>query len=253
MASSSTPIFDSAASLVVLAMRGELPRHQRMDLGTLQWISSHRPEELAAGNAKFDWDALRPLIVPEDWFATYEAVDGIHGVRHGGRVSALAGLIAELADLPEHKVNEARLAGALHDCRRFHDQDDVGHGARAAHWFGQHRRGVLDNFAALDQARTGVVAAAIELHDIPYDDFTDHEHELYDVDPTVCDIVKAADALDRYRLPKIKWWPRPELLRLKPPGWLYRTAFDLVITTEGARLRGVSNEEAFKLQEPGGT
>lgn len=52
------------------------------------------------------------------------------------------------------------------------------------------------------------------------------------------DLLKTADALDRYRMPRQRWWPRDEFLRVIPPPWLHRVAFDLVVETEMARLDG---------------
>jgi hypothetical protein len=46
------------------------------------------------------------------------------------------------------------------------------------------------------------------------------------------DIVKTADALDRYRLPKLKWWINDSYLRCLPPDWIKRTAYDLVVASE---------------------
>lgn len=246
MAQLNAPIFRSSDPLVALAAQRRLPRCQVMDATTLRWIQDNRPDLPAAPTDNPPMAIARYAIVPSGWFARMRQVDSIHGVRHGGRVAILAAHLARMLHLPRREAMEAVIAGALHDCQRLHDKDDPGHGARAARWFADRHAQIVASLHPHDHdVRVHVIAAAMGLHDVPYTQFTRRHTQRYAEAKTVCDIVKTADALDRYRLPKLKWWPRHEHLRLIPPPWLHRYAFDLVVTTERNRLQGMSSERAI--------
>lgn len=247
MADHNAPFFGNVdAPLVTLAEQRRLPRHQHMDPTTLRWIADNRPTgwpDAPIGHPPMT--AARYALIPRGWYAQPRVAESIHGLRHGARVAILAAHIARLMDLPVRETLEAVIAGALHDCRRLHDQDDPGHGARAARWFAERHINIMAHLLPpARETRAVVIAAAMELHDVDYPTFTDWQRERYEIAPTVCDIVKTADALDRYRLPKIKWWPNPDFLRLIPPPWLHRYAFDLMLATERHRLEGTSSERA---------
>jgi hypothetical protein len=85
---------------------------------------------------------------------------------------------------------------------------------------------------------------AVALHDIPHHSFTADQAVIYRKHPDAVDLLKAADALDRYRLPLTRWWPDPDRLRLTVPTWLYPLAHDLVVHSETARLDGATYTEA---------
>ncbi|MER6171831.1 hypothetical protein, partial [Streptosporangium sp. NPDC001681] len=59
------------------------------------------------------------------------------------------------------------------------------------------------------------------------------------------DLLKAADCLDRYRLPLTHWWPDPSYLRITVPSWLHAVAFDLVVRSEQARFDGATHHDAL--------
>ncbi len=87
----------------------------------------------------------------------------------------------------------------------------------------------------------------MRLHDVPYaaftaDDRTDHAHA-----ERITDLLKAADALDRYRLPKLTWWPDGSLVRaatVEVFEALRATAFELVVASEAAHLAGLDSADA---------
>lgn len=197
-------------SLVGMAELKRLPRHQYMDSATVDWIEEHRPLFEARGEPRLT--ALRPLsrrvlshaVIPAAWFADPRLADSIHGVRHGARVAALAALLAESGRFDDVTTCTAVVAAAIHDCRRAHDQDDRGHGERAGRWFIRDSATVVARFglpARMVRVRRAAIAA--RLHEIPYAEFTAHDEREYLRAQTVTDVLKSADALDRYRLPKI--------------------------------------------------
>jgi hypothetical protein len=84
------------------------------------------------------------------------------------------------------------------------------------------------------------------LHDVPYQVFTDDDRADHSRAERITDVVKAADALDRYRLPKLKWWPDSQYVREAAFDQTRGLAFDLVLVSERAYLAGASDTEAVR-------
>ncbi len=233
-------------SLVALAERRQLPRHQFMDADTVAWIEANRPDIPDRGSAAPRLPpGIRGLIVaaalPASWYAEPRVADSIHGLRHGIRTAVLAAALAEIAGLSVGAGQTLVLASAVHDCRRLHDQDDPGHGARAGEWLSIHSAEVLDHFRVSGHSeRIRFAAVAAQLHEIPYAMFSLADATAYQRAAQLVDLIKAADALDRYRLPKLKWWPDAAHLRVDIDP-LREFAFDLVVRSESAHVRGVAS------------
>ncbi len=224
-----------------LAEAGRLPDHQVMDLPTLAWIARNRPTGSGVGATL----PHRPrLLVPEvSWFARTETVASIHGVRHGARTAVLVQLLAHHHGLEPDRSLALATAAACHDCRRHHDRDDPGHGQRAADWLTNNRPTVT---ATLGTTPTVEAITAVALHDVPHECFTADQARAYRQHREAVDLVKAADAFDRYRLPLTRWWPDPARLRLAVPHWLHPLAHDLVVRSEQGRLDGATDTEALE-------
>ncbi|MFJ9522784.1 hypothetical protein ACIRPK_31620 [Kitasatospora sp. NPDC101801] len=215
-----------------------------MDQDTLTWIAGNRPEASAAPPTL----PHPPLMLVPDvtWFAQPQLVDSIHGIRHNARVSLLAGLLAQEYGLDRDHTAALCAAAAVHDCRRRDDRDDPGHGRRAASWFTRNQHALtLMLGRELPPDLSQQASAAIGLHDVPYAGFTPQQNLAYRRAPHLIDVLKAADCLDRYRLPLTRWWPDPSHLRIVIPAWLHPVAFDLVIRSEQARLNGATNRGAL--------
>ncbi|MER7728571.1 hypothetical protein [Streptomyces sp. NPDC096323] len=227
-----------------LAAQRRLPAHQPMDQVTLGWIRDNRP-------ANFDATPTLPraghMLVPDKaWFATEPQATGVHGVRHNARVSLLAVLIAQEHGLGADDVAALCAAGAVHDCRRRDDRTDQGHGQRAAAWLLGHATHVTRALGRdLPTPALHRAAQAIALHDVPHDQFTADQERAYQQAPHLPDVLKAADCLDRYRLPLHRWWPQTAQLRITVPGWLPPAAFALVVRSEQAALDGADDQHAL--------
>lgn len=239
-------------SLVALAELKQLPRHQFMDAATVEWIAANRPALPLDGEVVLSLpDYARRLLavtaIPGTWFAEPRLIDSIHGLRHGMRTAAYVALLTEKAGLGEQLSSALIIVAALHDCRRLHDQDDTGHGARAAAWLESHAAPVADHFGvwAGTMREFWQAATAVRLHDIPYEDFGSAGESEWHQARQATDLLKAADALDRYRLPKLKWWPDARYLRVPLPAQFQRFAFELVLETERAHLDGRSSAAAI--------
>ncbi|KUJ67606.1 hypothetical protein ACZ90_26710 [Streptomyces albus subsp. albus] len=221
-----------------------------MDHATVAWIGDNRPD-LPPTPAP----ALRPLSkellaydgLPTRWWADPRLYTSLHGVRHAMRTAALATVLAEANGLDDTDTATAVLAAAGHDCQRRHDQDDRGHGARAAIWLAANADTVWGHFGLTASPRQIVQAAtAVRLHDVPYEAFTADDQADHARAERITDVVKAADALDRYRLPKLKWWPDAQYVREPAFDQLRGLAFDLALVSERAYLAGANSTAAVR-------
>ncbi|MGW4647205.1 hypothetical protein [Kitasatospora sp. NPDC004289] len=237
-------------SLVELAARKELPLHQFTDTATVEWIKANRPDFPPA------WPPpLRPstkalveqAAIPTRWFAEPQLADSIHGHRHGLRTAVLAALLADWHGLNETDTAATVIAAAVHDCQRQHDKDDQGHGSRAAVWLAANAELAWSHFRRTPSPSEIIRAAtAVRLHEVPYEAFTADDRADYSRAERICDLVKAADALDRYRLPKRSWWPDSRYVREPAFNQLLPLAFDLVVVSEEAFLAGASGVAAVR-------
>jgi hypothetical protein len=172
--------------------------------------------------------------------------DSNHGIRHNARVSFLAALLAQERGLDGDAIAAVCAAGAVHDCRRLDDRADPGHGQRAALWFGHHTGTVTHVLGhQVPVALLQRAAEAVAVHDVPYDRFNPSRERAYREDPRLVDVLKAADRLDRYRLPLQSWWPDMTRLRVAVPDWLPPAAFALVVRSEQAALDGATPYDAI--------
>lgn len=232
-------------SLRRMAIQKQLPLHQYMDSETLAWTREYAQEEGVVLSESIllpkdadQFDVLRPS---PSFFVNKEIYNGLHGFKHCARVGFLAGLIAnERGNGSMSILKIVTIAGSLHDCRRMNDNADEGHGARSADWLGSNVDAVSEHFSvSLSEEERRLVDMAIRFHDTrPMHEITQEEHE-------VIEIIKTADALDRYRQPKEKWWINEEYLEIKPSQLLKNVAYNLMYFVENAYLQEKDNEKAL--------
>ncbi|MEW2271706.1 hypothetical protein GTY41_11440 [Streptomyces sp. SID685] len=244
---STTPL---TASLIDLAARGQLPLHQHMDHATIAWISNNRPD-LPPAPKPVPRPQPKELLahggLPTQWWADPRLYTSLHGVRHAMRTAALAAVLAEANGLDDTDTATSVIAAAVHDCQRRHDKDDRGHGNRAAIWLAANADAVWGHFGLTATPRRIVqAAAAVRLHDVPYEAFAADDQADHARAERITDVVKAADALDRYRLPKLTWWPDARYVREPAFDQMRALAFDLVLVSERAYLDGASGTAAVR-------
>ncbi|WP_255306213.1 hypothetical protein [Streptomyces sp. Wb2n-11] len=232
-------------SLRELAAARTLPEHPRMDAATLDWIAGNPPPP-AADTPRLAADDI-PVLTPDPaWFTSPVQAEGLHGISHGARTSVLAFLLARAHKLDGPHTAALCTAAALHDCRRHDDRADPEHGRRAADWFTEHAEHVLPALGQdVPPALREEAASAIAVHNLPYDAFTPAQHTAYQRAPHLTDLLKAADCLDRYRLPLERWWPNLTHLRMAVPDWLPPLAHGLVVHSEQARFHGAGHRDAL--------
>ncbi|MGV9601305.1 hypothetical protein ACWDR1_32060 [Streptosporangium sandarakinum] len=180
------------------------------------------------------------------WFADARCADSIHGISHNARVCLLASLLAQQHHLEPDQTAALCLAAAVHDCRRRDDRADPGHGQRAAVWLSRRHQAVATAFDLhLTPELIAAACTAISLHNLAYPAFSPAQQQAYQRAAALADLLKAADCLDRYRLPLPRWWPDVSRLRVAVPTWLHQVAFDLMLRSEQARLDGASHHDAL--------
>lgn len=227
-------------SLVALAEKHALPKFQYMDEATHRWILQNNPgyEVGKLPNVQSDLSWLSTLSLPSEWFLEPRLVDSLHGLRHLLRTAYLS--LCLIGDVSRRDTNAkcAAIAALVHDIRRLDDKGDSGHAERSAFWFKQHAIEVGLHFGLTFTPEDIIsIETAIALHEVPYKDFTPQQQSLYHEHTVLVDLLKTADALDRYRLPKLKWWINDEYLHHVPSPAMKQVAFNLVALSEGNFLK----------------
>jgi hypothetical protein len=231
--------------LFELAADGQLPRHQIMDLATACWIAQHAPSFLLS------WPpttrrAVRAVLdcIVEDVDSLFPShrhylspflAGSIHGRRHAARVGIYSRWLVSLLDVSCPKA--LFMASIFHDVRRIDDGADPGHGTRAAEYMElalKTQEHPSDFLSALAMARFHEV----EWYHIPGEIIQTYGSELA--------VFKAADALDRFRLPKARWWPHPDKL-LSEAHCLVAFAAFITVAHEIAALQGHAETDALSL------
>lgn len=224
-------------ALCQLALENNLPPVQHMDRETLNWIVANRPNLPGCKLLRKELvlESTKRFLPARDWFLTNELYDSIHGIRHIGRVIANAAHLAINRGINENTTQNLMIACATHDLSRIDDMGDLGHGDRASKWFEENKRLVEEKYGAvISEKDTQAITTAIRLHETPYAIIEGSDEYLSHRD--LVDLIKTADALDRYRLPKIKWWINEDLLTLKPSPEEKSVAFEMLTACENEYL-----------------
>ena len=220
--------------LFKLAQRNQLPKLQLMDLETVERIKSHirlKPQtihEVFSDYKAISQEEIIEFIPVKQYFAKPNHFRSIHGISHIVRVMINSLVLCQLIQCP---YIEVLIAAALHDIRRQNDKGDKDHGKRSANWFRRNYRSIPFT-KDLKSSEIKTVEMIISYHDAPIKSI-----------PVSCknrgliNILRAADALDRYRLPKIKWWPKPSYLFIKEAKKLFNLSKIFVYQSELACLK----------------
>lgn len=221
-------------SLVLLAANNLLPEFQYMDAETCKWIASHNPRyPLKDVPHTPDVDWLCSLTLPDEWFLEPNLLHTLHGKRHARRTAYYCLLIAAELGLDAVQSKLLAVAGLLHDLQRKNDKGDPGHAERSANWFRANTQLIASTWKlSLSLSQINDIVATIALHETPYKDFTAAQNRSYNKCPALIDALKTADALDRFRLPKLKWWIDDTHLRFIPHAQLKQLAYEIVLMSE---------------------
>ncbi|MCD6270510.1 hypothetical protein J7J23_01880 [bacterium] len=215
-------------------LRTEKPRHQFYDWDSLKWLFSHKPKNLLKKNKINSKlldavDSLRPWEKCDDkWFLNSLTKDGIHGFRHACRVSihALSFALTYDKKISKDELEAIMFTGILHDCRRKNDNADSLHGIRTAEWLTKHANILPVHVLSFLPA----MKFAISVHNDSYQNIK--KRKDYKKFKFFVDVIKVADAVDRYRFPRSDWWFSQHFIVLPVSTQKMSFAFDLAAISE---------------------
>lgn len=222
-------------NLVELAECNNLPEHQFMDEGTINWIETtgkkFLQEKSFVSNDKLSsLSQYKLYFPPKKWFQNENLYQSIHGIRHISRVGVYANILCNVLDLGDTTLNNLLFAISLHDIKRINDKADIGHGARASEWAKLNISLIESEFEiSVNPDYLDEILLAIEFHETPYDKIPQN---LSEKGKELIDLIKTCDALDRFRLPKEKWWINLSFLKVIPSNSLIQFAYQFVVETE---------------------
>lgn len=175
----------------------EYGNNQKLDRVSVEWLK----REL---NLKEETESLNIIPIKEEIFLQYVPRESwfnsgrirtIHGISHALRVMLYSYILCKIYKI--ERVEPFLVAASIHDIKRINDREDVNHGKRASEWFYKNNLKIKNG---LSKKEIREICLAVE---------TTKDSKL-----KISSILKSADALDRYRLPKIKWWLKKELVPL---------------------------------------
>lgn len=139
-------------------------------------------------------------------------------------------------------INEYIISASVHDLRRINDKEDKGHGKRASDWFIENESIFLNFLSNANTSQFNNIVESVAFHDIDYESIPKH---IYESHMLAIDIIKAADALDRYIQPKEKWWPNTNYIKIKESHKLLSICRKITLDSERLILQGMHPEEAI--------
>lgn len=223
--------------LYALADQKLLPENQYLDEETVRWIEqngvhSERSRHLDLVLQDYLAESYRVLrgYIPLEatvFARGTAALNSLHGELHAYRVALFSGVLARLYTNDE--LGPYVLAGLYHDIARDNDKADHGHGVRSS------VRAVDLNLLGEDLTASHIVEAIARHED---SNVSTHDHPY-------TYILQAADALDRFRLPKLTWWPDTQRMPIAPSLELLSLAYRLVLATEKLALKTKDNTEVL--------
>ena len=161
-----------------------------MDIESINWLEKHLNIKMSIDDVKRIFKKMKKFPINDlDFdkkFYQENNCSGIHGIRHQFRVSLYIWIIIQYynVNITSNDVIQLLQASLYHDILRKNDNADLNHGKKSAIW-------IKKKYSNINSE----IVNAISNHNINTETNT-----IYDV------LLKTADALDRYRLPKEKWW-----------------------------------------------
>lgn len=231
-----------------LLLRAPKPAHQFHDESSLVWILDNRPKYLPK-EYEIEDNIIKKIKrgqpwneCNDDWFTETLIKDGIHGFRHVCRVAVhtISLALQNKPNISDKEIEALMFAALLHDCRRKNDNEDLRHGTRAAEWLYK-RNGVLPKHL---QPFSKAIRFAISVHNDSYDKIIRRPN--YKKYKFFVDVLKTADALDRYRFPIDGWWINTKFIMLTPRIKDMALAYDLMLKSEALFLQTRNNRLSIK-------
>ncbi|MCX6753443.1 MAG: HD domain-containing protein [Candidatus Nomurabacteria bacterium] len=205
------------------------PKHQKNDVDSLNWIICNKPIFSDISKTKRR-QYLQSIIKLEPWvyfnikfYLSKEVACRIHGMNHAIRVAINVLLIAEERNLKISKLDLIYM-GLFHDIGRVNDNRDDNHGERSLQLFDS-----LIKKNKIFVSDLGSISYGIKMHDVIQ---RETNITINQDSSDFLNIIKTADALDRYRFPRIDWWINDSYLKLFPSDTLKDIAFEICVRSE---------------------
>lgn len=171
-----------------------------------------------------DLNLFNKYIPKDSDFFNKKLIKSIHGKNHITRVMFNIILLNKIMNF---NLEPFLIAASYHDVRRENDNLDYDHGVRAAEY--------IKGMPHLSQtADENLIYSLVRYHNIDYKKIPNDVLNKYKLE---IDIFKAADALDRFRQPKSKWFPRVDKIELKESLCLLEICRQSTIITETIFLK----------------
>lgn len=172
------------------------PIHQYMDKESIDWLEKNlnilfNLNDISKYLSKLKKFPINELDINTKIYEEHNCL-GIHGIRHQIRVSIYIWIIIHYnnVNIDDNECIQLLQAALYHDLLRQNDNTDLEHGKRSAIWIKKQYPYIKEE-----------IINSIVNHDRLINNIT-----LYDK------LIKTADALDRFRLPKKKWWINKDYL-----------------------------------------
>lgn len=219
---------------------------QFMDKIMLEKIKSNDPHlelpPFVESNAELYLSLAHSLVVKDEWFADKSLINSMNGMRHLQRTSYFAFVLSKQLRLNNKQVLCAVIAALLHDIRRPKDLRAGDYDTSTVQWLNGNINKIGSEWGlSLRKSYFKKISTAIELCHIPYKEFSTEQHVRYLKTYKLVDVLKTADALDLYRLPKFSGKFNSLGLRLLPSSSTKQMAYNLVILSEAYGLKDCDN------------
>lgn len=222
------------------------PHYEFINRNTLLWIKKNRPCfncELHSRGKDVDLNILKQFIIPNKWFINMNRINTLHGKRHIIRTALYSLIISSICKCGKTKRRNITISSLLHDLRRLSDGEDSDHGRRGSRWFLKNMSMIESFFKTkLSKKDQNEIYYSILWHNVPRASIVNNKNYLKY--KKAIEVLRTADALDRYCQPKIEWRINDNYLIYIPDINLKKFAYELIIRSEQRFLNGLNNEDA---------
>ena len=198
----------------------EYEDNQELDKESIEWLKKQLDLKKEIGSldiTPMKEKTLLQYVPKESWFNS-DRINTIHGVSHALRVMVYSYILCKIYKID--RVEPFLVAASIHDIKRINDRKDINHGKRASEWFYKNNIRIKNDFS---KEEIKEICLAVEGKDSKL---------------KIDSILKSADALDRYRLPRRKWWLKKELIPFSIPNKIINFSKHFTIWTEEEILNG---------------
>jgi hypothetical protein len=217
---------------------------QSLDLPTIQHLLSEFKTEFGPRSdihlktlfpefIPIDFSNTSQLMPAADWFPDQDFLPSIHGLHSHQRRVVIATVLGGLVNLTPKELLQVQIACSVNDIIRHDDRNlpiSANHPQESAQWFQENIHLFKARGIKLTPEDISTISFLISTHELR---FTELEPSLVQqIGSNLIKTHKDAIALDRFRLPKKKWWPKKEYLNLNESEKLLKMIGYYLLETE---------------------